>query len=90
MRCSICGNTKDLAMYGSKVICQNCLEKSKTNIILKCRNCGAYGFVKINSVNIERLSAITHLIIDKNLLWKPLIIEFPVCPDCKEAHYESS
>ena len=82
MHCYICGSKKDLRPFGRRVICQECYNKGKDYFIMKCTNCGYYGFIPKTLENIDRVSMVTHRFLEA-MLDQPIVLEFPYCPNCQ-------
>lgn len=66
--------TDDLA------ICAECAKKAGNHYLMKCVECGAYGFLERTAENKARLETKMGISIDE---FAPIIvIPFKGCPDC--------
>ena len=82
MHCNICGSKKNLKPFGRRIICQECYNKGKDNFIMKCMDCGCYGFIPKTSANVDKMSMISHRFLGM-ISDQPIVMEFPYCPNCK-------
>lgn len=65
-------------------VCAECVEKLKTKFAIKCKTCGAVGFLLKTEKNIKRMTVFTPDFEARLAASDFCVVPMPCCPECKE------
>ena len=97
MKCEHCGKNEINYLIDGLRVCTDCKNMSKDNFLIKCQQCGAYGFLPRTEHNNARLAmsslltedieiseATLNIMVANIQLVKPTVFQIETCPNC---HY---